>query len=107
MSDNAEIGSPSKPVAPSGSQVPEPQLWPLLYDLNGTVSRIEEAISGLKDRANSLDSRLGTVDKDLKDLTKEVSSTRGSIRTLGFMLSLIVPVLIVLLEMIFKHFKLL
>ncbi len=106
MSAKRDIGTPSDPVVPSGGQVPEPQLWPLLYDLNATVSRIDEAVSNLKDRVNSIDSRIEGVTDDLKDLTKEVSAARGSIKTLTWMLTLGVPIVLVILQMVLRHFKL-
>jgi hypothetical protein len=106
MSAKREIGTPSNPVAPSGAQVPEPQLWPLLYDLNATVSRIDEAVSGLKDRVNSLDSRIEDGNKDVKELTKQVSSAHGGIKALTWVVAVVMPVTLLILEILVKRFHL-
>jgi len=104
MAQNREIGPPSNRVPPADNQVPEPQLWPLLYDLNGKVTRMDEAVDGLKERTGSLDRRLEVLAKDTHDMAKEISSAKGSIVMLKWVFGLLVPIITVLLTMVAKHF---
>ena len=105
MSQNKETGQPSGRVPPSENQVPEPQLWPLLYDLNGKVTRMDEAVDGLKERVNSIDNRLEALRGTVPEIAKDVSAARGSISTLKWVFGLLIPVLTVLLDMIARHFS--
>ncbi len=106
MPPNSDIGPPVNRVPPADSQVPEPQLWPLLYDLNGKVTRMDEAIDGLKERVSSLDRRLETVAKETQDIAKDVSAAKGSVKTLTWVLGILVPLVTVALTMVLKHFGL-
>ena len=106
MSAKREIGTPSDPVAPSGTQVPEPQLWPLLYDLNGKVTRIDEAVDGLKDRVNSLDSRLEALRVVVQSLANDISTLKGSLDMFKWVVLIVIPILVVLLQILAKHFGL-
>jgi hypothetical protein len=104
MAPNREIGPPSARVPPADNQVPEPRLWPLLYDLNGKVTRMDEAVDGLKERVSSLDRRLEILAKDTHDMAKDISAAKGSINTIKWVFGLLVPVLTVLLTVIAKRY---
>ena len=104
MPSNRDVGQPSGRVPPSETQVPEPQLWPLLYDLNGKVTRMDEAVDGLKTRTERLDRRLEVMAKEVQGVSKELSALRGSINTFKWVFGLLIPVGTVVLEMLLKKF---
>ena len=100
MAPNRETGAPATRVAPADEQ----ELWPLLYELNGTVARVDEGVQGLKERVSSVDRRVEVLSKDTHDMAKEISSAKGSIVMLKWVFGLLVPIVTVLLTMIAKHF---
>jgi tetrahydromethanopterin S-methyltransferase subunit G len=67
---------------------------------------MDEAIDGLKERVSSLDRRLETVAKETQDIAKDVSAAKGSVKTLTWVLGILVPLVTVALTMVLKHFGL-
>ena len=107
MEDRSSYGTPHQPVAPSGSQITEPSPWHLLYDLNATVSRVDEAVSGLKERTSDVNRRVEESGKKLDTLSDEVNQARGSLKTLVWVVGIVGPLVALLLEALLKHVKLL
>ena len=99
MAPNRETGAPATRVAPADEQ----DLWPLLYELNGTVARVDKGVQGLKERVSSVDRRMEGLSKDSHDMAKEISSAKGSITALKWVFGLLVPIVTVALTMIAKH----
>ena len=107
MADNSGFGTPHQPVAPSGTQITEPSPWHLLYDLNATIARVDEAVSGLKERTSSIDRRVEDTSKKVEKLGDAIHEAKGSIRALMWVAAVVGPLLTLFLEVALKHFKVL
>ncbi len=104
--DEDEFGGPTGRVAPTSKQLGEPSPWHLLYDLNASIARVDEAVSHLKEKATGTDRRIEEADKKLDKIVADVNQAKGSLRTLVYVLAVAGPVITLILESILKRLKL-
>lgn len=95
---NKKVGAPGPTATPGGSKRDVGNFDARIYDLAGTVQRVEERVTALKDEVVRVAGGVEKLDDKLDQLSLKFAEAKGSFKTLLWVIGIGIPIATALLS---------